>query len=115
MAKESNPNKPNWPGAFQNVLIVAMQKGLGFPILIFCFCIAIYGLTPDELKKELWKAVESLRVGRAGWVLSFFVIVISGKIIFRQRASHKAEIERVCAERDKYQKQCGVEIESSDE
>ena len=115
MAKESNPNKPNWPGAVQNVLIVAMQKGLGFPILIFVFCAVIYGSTPDELKKELWKAVESLWVRRAGWVVSFFVIVISGKIIFRQHFRHKTEIMRVCDERDKYQKQCGVKIESSDE
>ena len=115
MAKENNPNKPNWPGFAQNVLIVAMQKGLGFPILIFVFCAVIYGLTPDEQKLGFLKSAESFWICRAGWVVSFFVIVISGKIIFRQHFRHKTEIMRVCAERDKNQKQCGVEIESSDE
>lgn len=115
MVKESNPNKPNCPGAFQNVLIFAIQKGLGFPILISVFCAVIYGLTPDELKEELWKAVESLWVGRAGWVVSFAVIIISGKIFFRQQFMYKSEIKRLCAERDKSQKRRGIEIESSDE
>ena len=110
-----NPNRPNWPGAFQNVLIAGMQKGWTLAILLCGFGLAIWLSTPDEQKIELLKSVESFWICRAGWVVSFVVIIISGKIFFRQQVMYKSEIKRLCAERDKSQKRLGIEIESSDE
>ena len=99
-----------------------MQKGLVFSDFNFSVsCIGnLLGLTPDELKDRNSGKLSNLLTGLALCWMGFEFSLRSRDImdnasIFRQRASHKAEIERVCAERDKYQKQCGVEIESSDE
>lgn len=115
MAKEINPNKPNWPGAVQNSLITAIQKGGLLPILLCLVVVSFYGLTPDEQKPGFLKSAESFWICRAGWVVSFFIIMISGTIIFRQHFRHKSEMNRLISERDKNQKQRGIEIESSDE
>ncbi len=111
MEKENNPNETNLQGAFQNAFKDAIQKR-GVLFLFFCFLWAIYWETPDEQKIELLKEVVFHNwICTMGWVLC----LVCGVVIHKQRINFRKECKRMSGERDKNQKQRGIEIESSNE
>ena len=118
MAKENNPNKPNWPGAFQNVSILIIQREGIWPVL---FCVSVvttlvasYWVTPDEQNPEIWSPVTSIYCVM-GWIVSFAIYVFFKTRDHRQRLKYNEEFKRLSAERDKSQRRRGIEIESSDD
>lgn len=112
MEKENNPNKPNWPGAVQNVFKEAIQKGGACPFLFCCSFVAVFLFTPGEQKIELLKEVIF-----NNWIctMAWIMCLVCGVVIYQQRINFGKECNRLSGERDKNQKQRGIEIESSNE
>lgn len=119
MAKkqEHNPFKPNTQYVLMKLLIKAFNKGqLFYMVFSIIALIAIIKIPGDEILpffKDVLKLSENYCI--LGWILFILVALVSTLMISYQNKRHKAEIDRISAQKTELQRHLsGTDLPSTD-